>query len=105
MPGGVGARRKHLIVRWQLANPAETPILRFDDDEALVFNPATWETHLLNESASIVLDALAEGPRSLEEIVGEVASVAEAALPDGFAEQVGELLGQLESLGLVSARA
>ena len=55
-------------MRWQLSNPADTAVLRFDD-EALVFNPATWETHLLNESASIVLDALLEGPRSVDEIV------------------------------------
>ena len=91
-------------MRWQLSNPADTAVLRFDD-ETLVFNPATWETHLLNESASLVLGALLEGPRSVDEIVATVTEVSDAAVPDGFAEQVGELLGQLESLGLVSARA
>jgi PqqD family protein of HPr-rel-A system len=91
-------------VRWQLAHPGDTAVLRFDD-EALVFNPATWETHLLNDSASIVLDALAAGPQTLAEIVGYVVAAGEVALPEGFADQVGELLGQLESLGLVTARA
>jgi PqqD family protein of HPr-rel-A system len=89
-------------VRWQLTHPADTAVLRFDD-EALVFNPSTWETHLLNESASIVLDALLEGPRSLDAIVEATTRVSGAAVPDGFAEQVEELLGQLESLGLVNA--
>jgi PqqD family protein of HPr-rel-A system len=89
-------------MRWQLANPSDTAVLRFDgDEEALVFNPATWETHLLNEAASLVLDALVEGPRSVDELVADVAKAGDVTLPDGFAEQVGELLGQLESLGLV----
>lgn len=91
-------------MRWQLARPDDTPVLRFDD-EALVFNPATWETHLLNESASLVLAALAGGARSVEEIVADVAGAGEVEVPEGFAEQVRELLGQLESLGLVAARA
>lgn len=95
-------------MRWQLAFPDDTPLLRFDD-EALVFNPASWETHLLNASAALVLDALVAGPRSVEEIVGAVAAQVdargEAAVPAGFAEQVSELLGQLASLGLVEARA
>ena len=91
-------------MRWQLSDPANTAVLRFDD-EAVVFNPATWETHLLNESASLVLGALLEGPRSVDEIVAIVMRVSDVPVPDGFSEQVGELLGQLESLGLVSARA
>jgi len=89
-------------MRWQLSNPADTAVLRFDD-ETLVFNPATWETHLLNESASLVLGALLEAPRSVDEIVAAVARVSDAAVPDGFAEQVGDLLGQFELLGLVGA--
>ena len=89
-------------MRWQLSNPEDTALLRFDD-EALVFNPASWETHFLNEAAAFVLDALVAGPRSVDEIVAGVAS--EVEIPDGFAGQVTELLGQFESLGLVSARA
>jgi PqqD family protein of HPr-rel-A system len=89
-------------VRWHLISPDDTAVLRFDD-EALVFNPSSWETHLLNEAAALVLDALVAGPRSVEEIVAEVER--EVAVPDGFAGQVDALLGQLESLGLVTARA
>jgi PqqD family protein of HPr-rel-A system len=87
-------------MRWQLADPRETAVLRFDD-EALVFNPASWETHFLNESAAYVLEALLERPRSVEEIVAAVA--AEATVPDRFGHQVEALLHQLESLGLVRA--
>jgi len=91
-------------MRWQLSNPADTSVLRVDD-EALVFNPATWETHLLNESASLVLGSLLAGAGTIDEIVATVTRVSGAAVPDGFAEQVGDLLGQLESLGLVDASA
>lgn len=91
-------------MRWQLAHPDDTAVLRFDD-EALVFNPESWETHLLNEAASLVLAALAGGSRSVEEIVAEVSRAGGVAVPEGFAEQVRELLGQLESLGLVVSRA
>lgn len=89
-------------MRWQLVSPADTACLRLDD-EALVFNPARWETHLLNAAAALVLDALVAGPGSVEEIVAAVAR--EVEIPAGFAGQVAELLGQLESLGLVAARA
>lgn len=91
-------------MRWQLAFPDDTPRLRFDD-EALVFNPSSWETHLLNEAAALVLDALVAGPRSVDEIVAEVVNAGEVTVPEGFADQVSELLGQLASLGLVTTRA
>jgi PqqD family protein of HPr-rel-A system len=89
-------------VRWHLVSPAETAVLRFDD-EALVFNPSCWETHLLNEAGALVLDALVAGPRSIDEIVAQIES--EVAVPDDFAGQVDTLLGQLESLGLVAGSA
>jgi PqqD family protein of HPr-rel-A system len=103
----IAARRappRSLAMRWHLVHPQDIAVLRFDD-EALVFNPATWETHLLNESASLVLGTLLEGPRSVDDIVATVTRVSDAAVPDGFPEQVVDLLGQLESLGLVSASA
>jgi PqqD family protein of HPr-rel-A system len=87
-------------VRWHIVSPEDTAVLRFDD-EALVFNPSSWETHLLNEAAALVLDALVAGPRSVDEIVAQVES--EVAVPEDFAGQVDALLGQLESLGLVAA--
>jgi PqqD family protein of HPr-rel-A system len=89
-------------MRWQLADPRETAVLRLDD-EALVFNPASWETHFLNESAACVLEALLERPRSVEEIVAAVAIESESTVPEGFGHQVEALLHQLESLGLVRA--
>jgi PqqD family protein of HPr-rel-A system len=40
------------------------------DDDAVVFNPRTWFSHVLNPSAAMVLEFLMERPRSREEIEG-----------------------------------
>lgn len=89
-------------MRWQLAHPEDTAILRFDD-EALVFNPESWETHFLNDSAAFVLESLLDHPQSVEALVAAVKGASDAPLPDAFGDQVADLLHQLESLGLVSA--
>lgn len=89
-------------MRWQLAFPEDTPLLRFDD-EALVFNPSSWETHFLNEAAAFVVESLHERAQSVEELVAVASRAAEAPLPEAFAEQVAELLQQLAALGLVRA--
>lgn len=91
-------------MRWRLIAPDDTAVLRFDD-EALVFNPASWETHLLNEAAAFVVESLHGRAQSVEELVAAAAQASDAPLPEAFAEQVTELLGQLASLGLVTARA
>jgi PqqD family protein of HPr-rel-A system len=47
------------------------------DDEAVVFNPFTWETHVLNPSATLVLERLHAGPCSrheIEELLAEALS-------------------------------
>ena len=89
-------------MRWQVAHPDDTAFLRFDD-EALVFNPESWETHFLNDSAAFVLESLLDHPQSVEEIVALVNRASGGPMPDEFGDQVADLLHQLESLGLVSA--
>ncbi len=36
--------------------------------DLILFNPLSWETHVLNEAASAVLELIEEAPRSIEEI-------------------------------------
>lgn len=43
-------------------------------DEVVVFNDATWETHILNPAAAAVLALIAEAPRAIEEIATALAS-------------------------------
>jgi PqqD family protein of HPr-rel-A system len=57
--------------RWRLVDPSGIRIRRFGDD-ALVFNPITWETHLLNGVGIRVLDALAAGAKDEAQLVEEI---------------------------------
>jgi len=83
--------------RWRLVDPSGIRIQRFDD-EALVFNPLTWETHLLNDVAARVLDAVAELPRTEGHLVAELCG-ADAA--ESLREQIVRFLRELEALALI----
>ncbi|MGH6689679.1 MAG: HPr-rel-A system PqqD family peptide chaperone [Gammaproteobacteria bacterium] len=85
--------------RWRLVDPSGIRIRRFGDD-ALVFNPVTWETHLLNGVGMRVLDALSTGAKDEAELVAEIfttdgGSEAIAAKRDEIARFLDEL-GKLE---------
>lgn len=74
-------------------------VLTFDD-ESVIFNPLSWDAHLLNAAAAVVLEFL-ERPRA----IGEVEQLLREALLE---EQQGDapahvrlLLQQFEQLGLV----
>jgi PqqD family protein of HPr-rel-A system len=82
--------------RWRLVDPSGIRIQRFDD-EALVFNPVTWETHLLNGVAVRVLDGLSAGPRAEEELVEALRGIER----DPARGEIGRFLRELDSLGLV----
>lgn len=96
---------KDPVLSWQLANPAQTRVSRFDD-EALVFNPLSWETHLVGFPALRLIEALANGPKREAELVAEIADDDDGAASDleGVRTETRTLLVELESLGLVSSR-
>lgn len=85
--------------RWALRAPEGLRIFR-EGGEALVFNPLSWQTHYLNETALRVLDALACGPRRLDDLV---AAALEGSAPADarWRSQVLQLLEELERMGLV----
>ena len=87
-------------MHWRLRGQGGLRIARFGFD-AVVFNPISWQTHLLNDSAMRVFEALLAGPKLLDEIVsalGEEAADAESALDD--LRMIEALLADLEALGL-----
>jgi len=86
--------------RWRLVDPRGIRIHRFDD-EAMVFNPLTWETHLLNGVAMSVLDALASGPRLEAELLDEVWGGDAEPGPGSARSEAVRFLHELDSLGLV----
>jgi PqqD family protein of HPr-rel-A system len=71
-------------------------VQRFDD-EALVFNPLTWETHFLNGVAARVLDTVSATPRTEADLVGELCG-GEAA--ETKRQEIVKFLRELEALGL-----
>jgi PqqD family protein of HPr-rel-A system len=85
---------------WRLADPARTRV-RALDGEAAVFNPLTWQTHLLNDAGALVLDALREAPRTEDELVALLAEAAEDGEPETVVrDAVARLLAELAASGL-----
>jgi PqqD family protein of HPr-rel-A system len=73
------------------------------DDDAVVFNPFSWETHVLNPAAALVLDMAAQRPCTLQGLshaFAELLSAEEQPHADGHARR---LLGELVSLRLLVA--
>jgi PqqD family protein of HPr-rel-A system len=74
---------------------------RHFDDEAVVFDPLSWDAHLLNPAAIVVLELLLESPRSEDEVI---AFLAEVLQPDEQAQapaHARRLIGELQSLNLL----
>mgnify|MGYP002784245996 CR=1 FL=1 len=94
--------RDEAALRWRLAAGRAPEAARFADG-ALVFNPLTWETHLLNPAAMQILDALSAAPRDTGALADELAHGhdVDADARTAFAAQVGAALAEMEVLGLV----
>ena len=87
--------------RWRLRNHPDIRVVRFGD-EAVVFNPLSWETHLLNETAAHVVDALRRGFTDAEALAADLtAALDPEASPEAYVDQIERLLEELEGLGLV----
>lgn len=74
-------------------------VLDFGDD-AVVFEPLSWDAHLLNPAARAVLDLLLQAPQSTADIE---AFLREALLPQAQPDAGGHaerLLAELHGLGL-----
>ena len=71
-------------------------------DEYVVFNPLSWEVHILNPAASAVYDLLAEAPQS----AGEIASLLSDLLVEDERHEAGahatRIIGELSGLGLIA---
>jgi len=70
------------------------------DDDYVVFDSRSGQVHLLSSLAAAVLSSLDDGPADVTEIRARVASTLESAPPDTLDGQIGELVLQLDALGL-----
>jgi len=74
-------------------------VLTFDDD-AIVFNPISWDAHLLNAAAAVVLEFLGRprAIRDIERLLSETLLEEQRAAASNHACR---LLQEFEQLGLV----
>ncbi len=76
--------------------------LKTSDAELLVFNPMSWETHLLNEHGALIVAMFAGGPQTLEQIQRAYRLAQPDDEPsDSSDAAVVSLLTQLCRLGLI----
>lgn len=70
-------------------------------DESIVFNPLSWDAHLLNAAAAAVLELFAGGAQSEQDVENYLRELLVA--PDGAdaALHMRRLLDELAQLGLV----
>jgi PqqD family protein of HPr-rel-A system len=78
------------------------PRLYAFDDEVAAFNPVTWNTHLLDVSAAVVLEALARGPATAQAIE-PLLSGCRAAEGTDAKRLTAALLDELVDAGLIEA--
>ena len=75
------------------------------DDDAIVFNPFSWETHLLNPAAALVLDLAAVEPcteAGIQDVLEEVLTEDERPRAGEHAKR---LLEELVSMRLLVERS
>ena len=70
-------------------------------DEWVVFNPVSWDAHLLNPAAAIVLELAGSAAQSEQEIEACLREVLVDAEKGAAAEHARRLLDELIQLGLV----
>lgn len=87
--------------RFRLRGAGEVKLFTFDDEVA-AFNPVTWDTHLLDASAALVLEALSRGPADSIEIDRLLTSRC-AATGSSATLLTAALIDQLAAVGLIEA--
>jgi len=71
------------------------------DDDAIVFNPFSWETHLLNSAAALVLEMAASAPCTEAAVSEVLAEVLDERERPQAADHAKRLLWELVSLRLL----
>lgn len=71
------------------------------ESEYSLFNPASGETHLLDELNAEVIRRASRRPITAEDLATELAEAIEIENTTGWQQKIAALLAQLEALGLV----
>lgn len=71
------------------------------DDDRVVFEPLSWDAHLLNPAAAAVLDLFLQGPHSVDEVAVFLAEALDPRERLAANEHARRLIDELLSLGVV----
>ena len=71
------------------------------DGDAVAFNPFSWETHLLNPAAALVIEMVAAAPCSESDVAQMLADVLEASERPRAADHARRVLRELIGLRLL----
>ena len=85
---------------WTLRPGARLLWRSWDDDEYLVFDDASGDTHLVNGVTACILELLEQANLEPADAAGRVAGSL-GVDPDALAPHLGPLLDHLERIGLV----
>jgi PqqD family protein of HPr-rel-A system len=75
--------------------------IRSLDDEAVVFDPLSWDVHLLNPAALAVLELLRESASSERDVTAFLAGALEAREQPDAPSHAQRVLSELRTLGLI----
>lgn len=85
---------------WQLAPGQNLRFCQFDD-EAVLYNDLSGDTHLLGASAMQLLGELQGGARSADALLDALGAALGCARDAAFDQEAGAVLAQLDALSLI----
>ena len=84
---------------WQPLCFEKLKIKHWEDDEYLIFNPLSGDTHLLNESSMFILKTLHQQPMTLEQFINSLADDKE--IMDEMKKHLPSTIQILAQIGLI----
>ncbi len=93
-------REGHLEPKFRFACPQGLRVHDFGE-ECAIFDPISWDAHLLNPAAVAVIDLLAETPLGLYEVEAFLAQALRPQDRSSARDHATELMAELASLGLI----
>ena len=86
---------------WRIT-PGQVLRFRQFDDEFVLYNDLSGDTHLLGDSAMHLLSELQRGPASAQALTASLAAALECPLDAAFDEEAGALLATLAGFYLIA---
>lgn len=87
-------------MKWRLMSDQALQ-LRFWDDECLVYNSLSGDTHLLGSTAAQILLKLQLAPANATVLTESLAPLLHAEMDDEFVFQIEHILADLDALALI----